>query len=317
MYTNIGLTNPVTGPDMSMYIDSGYAWLNYSTPLVPYPDLQPGWIMPDMTYTDATRTWVTVNGYRVDPTQLRFDETNLLSILSPITQYDEVIVTAMVTGASPNQAGFTLSVNKKSEPTIYRTNFEDGSWLVQDFLISDDTMYFYNVSNFTETIQVTSTVIDDSGTLVAYVQCDTNEVKEAVVYNNNTITTLSTDSYNLGLYNGRSAIVITDQASVGDSLTVTLTIGNVIEIGAERIRFNVLNTTNNTVSGLTRGINGTVVIQTHNKYEIGYGINVARKLTEEEYNSTWNSENITPSGDPLQISTTQTAIFLQSNEINQ
>ena len=317
LYTNIGLTNPVTGPDMSMYIDSGYAWLNYSTPLVPYPDLQPGWIMPDMTYTDATRTWVTVNGYRVDPTQLRFDETNLLSILSPITQYDEVIVTAMVTGASPNQAGFTLSVNKKSEPTIYRTNFEDGSWLVQDFLISDDTMYFYNVSNFTETIQVTSTVIDDSGTLVAYVQCDTNEVKEAVVYNNNTITTLSTDSYNLGLYNGRSAIVITDQASVGDSLTVTLTIGNVIEIGAERIRFNVLNTTNNTVSGLTRGINGTVVIQTHNKYEIGYGINVARKLTEEEYNSTWNSENITPSGDPLQISTTQTAIFLQSNEINQ
>jgi hypothetical protein len=98
---------------------------------------------------------------------------------------------------------------------------------------------------------------------------------------------------------------------------VTLTIGNVIEIGAERIRFNTLNTTNNTISGLTRGINGTVVIQTHNKYEIGYGINVARKLTEEEYNSTWNSENISPMGDPLQISTTQTAIFLQSNEINQ
>ena len=128
---------------------------------------------------------------------------------------------------------------------------------------------------------------------------------------------MSTDSYNLGLFNGKSAVVITDQASVGDSLTVTLTIGRVIEIGAERIRFNTLNTTNNTITGLTRGIDGTVVIQTHYKYEIGYGINIARKLTEEEYNSTWNSENITPEGDPLQISTTQTAIFLQSNEINQ
>ena len=46
----------------------------------------------------------------------------------------------------------------------------------------------------------------------------------------------------------------------------------------------------------------------------------ARKLTTEQYNNIWNSTNIVTSSyyqevpieDPLQISTTQTALFLQS-----
>jgi hypothetical protein len=46
---------------------------------------------------------------------------------------------------------------------------------------------------------------------------------------------------------------------------------------------------------------------------MGYGINDARKLDNQYYDITWNSENVTTKGDPLQISTTVPAEFLQNN----
>ena len=49
---------------------------------------------------------------------------------------------------------------------------------------------------------------------------------------------------------------------------------------------------------------------------MGYGINAARKITDTEYTSNWNSTTITTTGDPLQRSILPTAVFLQNNEYN-
>jgi hypothetical protein len=93
-----------------------------------------------------------------------------------------------------------------------------------------------------------------------------------------------------------------------------LDIGNIVEINGERIRFANINLVSNTISGLTRGVQGTRVKEIHEEFSLGFGINAARRLTDEQYSLTWNSTNITLKGDPLQISTTQVADFLQSNQ---
>ncbi len=75
LYTDIGLTTPVVGPDFGGYTGGGYAWLDSSTIQIPTPatpgHMEPP-ILPDMTYTDGSRTWFTINGQRLNPQHLRF-----------------------------------------------------------------------------------------------------------------------------------------------------------------------------------------------------------------------------------------------------
>jgi hypothetical protein len=101
-------------------------------------------------------------------------------------------------------------------------------------------------------------------------------------------------------------------ANAGDLVTVSLIIGNIVEINGEKIKFNSININNNTITGLTRGVQGTTTLETHTKNSIGFGISPARRLTETQYSENWNSYEITSFGDPLQISTTTEGIFLNS-----
>ncbi len=320
LYTDVDLYYPVTGTDIGSYLGGGTATTTRFA--VPYPTVPTG--MDPLTYTDGTRTWVTINGSRVEPSQVIFNEGNELSLLIPVTSTDEVIITAMITGASPNPLSFNINVNKNSTAAVYRTNLEDGSWLTQDFEDLQDVMYFFNVSNLVENINKTLTIEEFDSELYAMLQININQVKEVIVYNNTTLQTLAQTDYTVSLYNGASALKFASGVSVGDSIYVTLTVGDTVEINGERIRFSTISIQNNTISGLTRGVDGTNIVETHYQYSMGYGINDLRKLTEQEYNSIWSSTNIVsdsyydevPKEDPLQISTTTTARFLQSNMLN-
>ena len=107
-------------------------------------------------------------------------------------------------------------------------------------------------------------------------------------------------------------MVFASGAVAGNIVTVTLIIGNIVEINGERIKFNFIDINNNLITGLTRGLQGTYSPATHAIYSIGYGITPARRLTDVQYIETWNSSDITDFGDPLQISTTVAANFLNS-----
>ena len=320
LYTDSGLLYPVTGEDVGSYTSGGVA--SSARFAIPYPTVPLG--MDPLTYTDGTRTWVTINGQRVNPEFVVIGENNELSILVPVSASDKVLITAMITGASPNPMTFNINVNKYNTPSVYRTNLEDGSWLTQEFTGETDTMYFYNVSHLVETISKTLTVTGSGTDLYVMLQANVNQIKEVTVFNNTTLQTLSTADFTLGLVLGASAITFSSGVSAGDSVTVGLTIGDIVEMNGERIRFSSISTQNNTISGLTRGVDGTLVAESHAQYSMGYGINDNRKLTMDEYNSVWSSVTIvsnayyqeTPKEDPLQISTTQTALFLQSNQIN-
>jgi hypothetical protein len=303
-----------TGDDFSTYISSGFGWDNLFTIQVPSPTIPANFTgMPPMIYTEGSRTWVTITGKRLNPSYVKFYDDNYIGILHPLTLVEEVLVTSMVTGASPNSISFNLSVDKNSQSYVTRTNSQDGSWLTQDFITGEDTMHFYNVSNLVEQVNTTVNVVEVDSVIYAYVQCDINTVKQVEVYNNTTLETLTDDStYGIRLVNGRAAIVFISGANAGDLVTVSLIIGNIVEINGEKIKFNTININNNTITGLTRGVQGTTTLETHAENSIGFGITPARRLTEAQYSENWNSYEITSFGDPLQISTTSEGIFLNS-----
>lgn len=375
---------PVIGPELSGFVSGGYAWLDSETVTVPYPTVPLG--MPDMTYDESNRTWITINGDRLLPTATNYsssaefigsisgttltvtsvtkgklnigqeissigivlgtnviayisgfggvgtyevdtsqtvasatittDYDNRLSIFANTTPSDNVLVTSMVTGESPNPMSFDVFVDKYSNGSVYRTNPSDGSWLTQDFNFNDTVMYFYNVSNLVDSLSY-DLIVDTSGSVTyTYVQCDINEVKGVKVYNKTTITELTNTQFGITLFNGKPAVIFSSGVSAGDLVTVTITIGNVVEINGERIKFGQIDTVNNTLSELTRGVQGTSAARIHTQYSMGYGINPARKISDAAYADTWNSTSITTKGDPLQISTTETAIFLQNDGIS-
>ena len=84
-------------------------------------------------------------------------------------------------------------------------------------------------------------------------------------------------------------------------------------INGEQIRFSTVDLVNNTITGLQRGTNGTGIVDYMPTYSEVYGILSNNLLPSVNYNLTWNSNvyNVND-GDPLQISVTNAAIFLNS-----
>ncbi len=91
--------------------------------------------------------------------------------------------------------------------------------------------------------------------------------------------------------------------------------GDLIIINGEMIKFTDVNTETNSLTGLSRGVNGTAKQSFIPIYTEVYGLISANKLPEMYYDQTWNS-NVwnSVSGDPLQISDTIPARFLILDE---
>ena len=102
--------------------------------------------------------------------------------------------------------------------------------------------------------------------------------------------------------------------SIGDSLTITVGIGRLVFINGEQIGFEYCDLNTNTVTGLSRGTNGTGEQNYIPVYTPVYGINTTNMMTDVLYHETWNpipGYYDTVNGDPLQIAYTQCADFLR------
>jgi len=107
-------------------------------------------------------------------------------------------------------------------------------------------------------------------------------------------------------------IAVGPYISAGDVLQITVIEGNTILLNGEQIVFSGVDTVNNTLIGLQRGANGTGKQSIIPKYTEVYGLLPNNMLSNVDYNKTWNSDNLNPTlGDPLQLSTTQPALFLK------
>ncbi len=264
---------------------------------------------------NVDRLWVTVNGYRIPSSALRLNPDNNLSILSTIEPGDVVIITSMIPTATPNQAVYLQNVNKTGIQSVYRANSLTRTWLTENLQDTDDTIYVEDVTMITETIIQNETApAEVDGIISIGLEGDKRAICQVIVYNNTTSQTVNPANYYIAIEATAPILKITGGVSVTNSLTITVIIGNLIYVNGEQIGFTTVNFATNTVTGLQRGANGTGEQTFIPKYSEVYGILSSNKLPSVYNTLTWNSYNYNlVDGDPLQISTTVSANFLNAD----
>jgi uncharacterized protein (AIM24 family) len=254
---------------------------------------------------------VSINGYRVDNSKIRLKPSNKLHILETINSGDTVIITSMISNATPNQMVYVNRVDKNGEQVIYRANSGVKTWLTRDLEVLDNQIYVEDVSRLIDLVKVNVTATTLNNSVACYVNYAVETIKEITIYNVSTLTQISPENITLSIKNSRPVIYISDGASDQDILEVSLRLGNTISIDGEIITYKKVNTETNIISGITRGANGSGARKMHSQYTMVYGVKLTNTLFNYYYNRTWNSEEYALDGDPLQISDSFPANFLQ------
>lgn len=102
--------------------------------------------------------------------------------------------------------------------------------------------------------------------------------------------------------------------TAGDELVITTTVGKDIMINGEIIRIYAVDTLTNTITSFVRGANGSAVQATQPIYSEIFSLLNDNRMISAVYAETWNSDIYnTVLGDPLQISETTGAVFLNAD----
>jgi len=137
-------------------------------------------------------------------------------------------------------------------------------------------------------------------------------IKQVSIFNTTTLSSLSASDFVLITLDSETLLVISANVTAGDSLSVIVRFGDTVLIDGEKIRFSEIDYQTNTLLRLTRGVDGTAIHKTHSANSTVASLSPIDKLSEFYYDKTWNSENFSINGDPLQISDTFPARFLKS-----
>ena len=270
-------------------------------------------VVSQFQQVNVDRLWVTVNGLRVPSSSLRINEYNNLSILTTIVTGDEVIITSMMPTATPNEEVYLLNVSTTNQAAVYRANTQTRTWLVQPLRNTDAIIYLNDASHVTNNVvQTVAAPVEIDGTYTIGLTANKNVICHVAIYNNTTSSLVDSSNYSLTTFETAPIVVITDGVAEDDSLTITTLEGRLLYINGEQIGFNECDIDTNTVSGLTRGANGTGAQTYIPLYSEVYGIIPDNRMTDVAYNNTWNSYIYnTVEGDPLQISQSVGANFLK------
>lgn len=269
-------------------------------------------IVPVWEYTNPDRLWITINGYRVPTDSIRLVD-NEIAILTEVTNGDEIIITNMMPTELPDNERYMLFVDKDSQSAVYRANANTRTWLTQTLYDTSTSVTVDDVTKLTQAItQTVITSIQDGDEIVVGLSANKRDISSISVFNISTNQEVSTTDFRLAIEDMSPVLKINDSVvSLGDSLEITILEGTTMFISGEQIGFTTVDFNTNTISGLKRGINGTItqlVIPVNTQV---YGLLEKDKLNDSEYNKVWNSFNYSASGDPLQLSNTPAAEFLK------
>jgi len=312
LYLDFDLAYPVIGNTYGPYFDSGisgggFIWKSSTTFTINQPSFD---------ITDVERLFVTVNGTRVTANNLRINQpNNKLSIMTRVNVGDVVLVTSYMPSATPNELWYTMIVNRKGQGSVYNSNFRNRTWLERPLYPTDTKIYVKEVEHLVDLTVLNQKVLLDQNTQKYYTNLNYNvkDVKEVSVLNLTTNFNLSADDFYITTTNSVTQIIFTNNVSLDNNLQITIRFGNSVLINGEKIMFNSVDYQNNTLSGLHRGVDGTAVLNEHPIYSNVYSLSAKDVLDPFFYDKTWNTENYTPDGDPLQLSTSIPANFLKND----
>ena len=303
LYFDIDLGVPVTGEAFNDYVSGGYVWLQTSTLQINQPSFD---------LTNQARLFVTVNGTLVTDDKLRLVAGNYINIMSDISLGDDVLITSMVPSASPNETTTNILIDEKGNGRVYNSNFKNRTWLISPLSETDDTIYVNDVSTLVDTVSGTYTVNEDNKGPYFDVPYNIKDIKQVSVYNVTALFEIAQFNVQVTSENSVTRIRLVAQANDGDTVTIRIRFGDTILVNGEQIRFKKIDYDANTITGIFRGSNGTCVIPVHEVYSKVYSLSPKDELDDFYYDKTWNSEVYTANGDPLQISDSVPANFLNS-----
>ena len=275
--------------------------------------------------TNVDRLWVTIDGLRVPSSSLRLSAVNDVGILSQITSGQEVIITSMVPSATPNEETYINFVNQTSVPSVYRANSEARTWLTQDLNLGDNFMFVNDIAAITTTVvqQSVAPALNLDGYFYIGLNADKNIIASVTVFDNTTGYQIDSSQYSVVIINSAPFLKINsaplrpiDTITEGDSLTITILEGNTVYVNGEQIVFKDVTLGDNFPRLIIeqRGANGTAILPIIPEYAEVYGLLSTNRLRNVYYDVTWNSYVYnTTKGDPLQISVTYPARFLQTD----
>jgi hypothetical protein len=266
---------------------------------------------------NVDRLYVTVNGYRVPSSSLRLNNDNILSILVPITTGDMITITSMMPTATPDENVYLQFVNTLGQGSVYRDNSLSRTWLTKSLYELETSIQVAGAEHLVKIINQTYTgteVVEVDNYYTLSINADKNQIVNISVYNQTKGREISKFKFNLVVQELSPKIQITPGSYIdnGDTILITVLEGNTIMVNGELIRFGSIDLLTNTLSDLQRGYNNSPVNDVIPKYAEVYGLLSENKMSETDYNQTWNSYVYnTTSGDPLQISWTGAAEFLR------
>jgi hypothetical protein len=263
------------------------------------------------------RLWITIDGYRVPSSSIRINPDNNINILTTIVSGNEIIITNMIPTATPNEEVYLLQVSQTQRSLVYRANTMTRTWLTANLDYTDEVIYLNDVTRVTNTIVqnvITPTEVDNRFSIGLL--GDKRIITGLKIYNATKDIILLDTSYIFTIVDLTPTVIIQNGTyiSEGDDLVITIVEGNTIYINGEFIRFGTADLINNTLSNLQRGANGSGRIPYISQYSEVFGLISSNQMVNSDYNLTWNSDTYdTILGDPLQISTTNAAIFLRTD----
>jgi hypothetical protein len=239
---------------------------------------------------------------------------NNLSILTLVEPGDTVIITNTIATATPDELTYINNVNKSNIPTVYRATSLSTTWLTQPLYSYNSIIYVEDVTKITTNIvqnEIVPSAVD--GVYSIGLEGDKRIICQVIVVNNTTSTTLPSSSYSVQIVDTAPILEITSGVTAGNNVTITVILGNLIYVAGEQIKVTTVDFVYNTLTGLQRGTNGTGERNYIPAYDKVYGILSTNQLPNTDYYLTWNSYIYNPIlGDPLQISDTSSANFLNA-----
>jgi hypothetical protein len=310
LYLDSTMSIPVIGNTFGTYFingvgSGGYIWKYTNTIQL---------TQPTFDVVDVNRLFVHINGTRVTPDNLRINQpNNRLSIMSPISLGNTIIVTSFMPSPTPNELWYSLQVDRKGSMTISNSNLQNRTWLVDPLYPTDTEIHVNDITTLLDDETTNAIVQNVNNQLLVYLNYSIVDIVLLSIYNETTEIILNQSKYYLDTVNSVTKIVFTDDVSLGDNLVITLRFGKAILINGEKISFKLANISTNTLSGITRGVDGTAALPVHDTYSYVFSLSTKDILDSFYNNKVWNSDDYAASGDPLQISNSVPANFLKSD----
>lgn len=324
LFSDMALTTPYTGT-LNYSGSGGFVWQTDTFVLD----------QPDYYLYNTERLWVTVTntisspgGSHLDSSALRLynnvyytDGTgsqyfkNTLGVLREITPLDQVIALSMVPAENPGETSFRVSVDKYAQPAIYRTNQFTRTYLTQQTVSTgriDDVLHVADISRLLKIQQhvLTPDVNDIIGVVTGNALATTAiKIVDSLgtVISDYVINPAQAASSDLTANNNQSLNIKINQPYVG-SVTVTTGVGNIAYIQGEYVGFTKADLDNNTLTGLRRGLYGTITNTVFEQYSTAQSV-----LDRDRFPANWYDENWYDRYAPLQLNYTVQAAFLNQH----